>query len=365
MTTPDAPILSRLVGRVEPRAGIARSVRDGRLAHAYLILGTRGSGRTRFALGVAQLLLCKTESDAACGVCSGCRRVERGIHPDLTIVHPSTREELEDPSRTSRLFSDYAESAFDPLALSPQATLGIDQVRGLQAELAKARLEAPRRVALVLCADRMTEPAAQAALKLIEEPPPETTLLLTAPVTASLLPTLVSRCQRIDLRALTIDEITPLLISGGVEPAEATLLAGLSHGSVGRAFELRGLGILALRERALRLFDATTSGPREAEARVRAAADGWGADEMLLAIELALSWQRDLALLGSGLGPESCLHRDLAARVRTAPAPRELRRRLALLEELGRALHERVNPELALYAAVVRLGSGASAGDAA
>ena len=223
--------------------GSARS--EDRLAHAYLFVGPRGCGKTRTALAFAQELLCQAPegvSDAGapsrsgaraggkapCGTCHGCVQVARLLHPDLHLVFPATREEAEDMSGRATLLERYAANRYHLLEHSPSASIGIDRIRALKEEVAKSGLEGDRRVVIISGAGRMTEQAAQSALKLIEEPPPDTVLILESESLAQLLPTLVSRCQRLRLRTLPVSELIAVLEKElGQEPAQARLLAAL------------------------------------------------------------------------------------------------------------------------------------------
>lgn len=360
-----APIAERLLGMEELWAQWLRELRADRLPHALLLLGPRGSGKTRLSLALAQALLCRN-SEAPCGACSACRRVAHLAHPDLTVLTPATREEGNDPDKLRKLFEEYAADFTATLGLTPSASIGIDAMRALKAEMAKAWIEGPRRVALVIGADRMTEPAAQAGLKLIEEPPPDTILLLTAEDASKLLPTIVSRCRRVRVPALSRAQISETLIGiAGVLPAEAHLLAALSDGALGRAYELRNDEVLKLRDRARAVFGGEARDGAGIESRIAQLRDEWGPGRAPRVVQLLLMWYHDVLLCQNGFPAEEWTHLGEAAEI-SADAARlsiqEIGRRIALLEELVDAVEHRVNPELALHAALLRIASGALPG---
>ncbi len=138
---------------------------SGRLSHAYLFWGARGSGKFRFALEVAKALHC--ERGQPCGDCSVCRGVDHGNDPAVHVFAPD----------------------------EDKAAIGIETVRTLckRIQLKSAKTH----VVILRQAELLGEPAANALLKTLEEPPPGAVLILTAHSTGSLLSTLVSRCHRI------------------------------------------------------------------------------------------------------------------------------------------------------------------------
>jgi DNA polymerase-3 subunit delta' len=144
----------------------------GRMAHAILIHEARGAGGDVLALWTAQLILCSA-TDPPCGVCAGCRRAAGVQHPDLTVLAP-----IED-SRQIR----------------------IEQVRELIADFSLTSHQGGYKVAILSPADALNRAAANALLKTLEEPTPGTLLILVATTPSRLPATLLSRCQRIPVRA--------------------------------------------------------------------------------------------------------------------------------------------------------------------
>jgi DNA polymerase-3 subunit delta' len=151
-----------------------RSARDsGRMPHALLIHEAPGAGGEWLASWAAQLVLCEAGAAAPCGACRACRRVQALQHPDLSWIRP-----LED-SRQIR----------------------IEQVRELAAELALTSHGGGYKVGIIAPADALNRFAANALLKTLEEPPAATLLVLVVTQPSRLPPTIVSRCQRLRVRA--------------------------------------------------------------------------------------------------------------------------------------------------------------------
>ncbi len=188
-------------------------IAHGQERHAYLITGPQGVGRRTLALRFAQGLNCQTPPvpGQPCRTCSVCKRIEVMQHPDLAVVQAEHEGEV----------------------------LRIDQVRELQHSLALAPYEARYRVALILRFEEAHTSAANAMLKTLEEPPAQVVVILTAKSVENLLPTIVSRCEVIRLRPLSLEETSLGLQSiNGVPPETAELLAHISGGRPGYALRL-------------------------------------------------------------------------------------------------------------------------------
>ena len=147
---------------------------EKRLSHAYSLIGPDGPGRGRAVTELTAALLCP-EPDAPCGRCRDCRKVYAGIHPDVIFVDRQTDEK-------GRLRQE----------------LLVGQIRAITSDAYIAPNEANRKVYVIREADRMNTAAQNALLKALEEPPGHTSFILCAAAAEALLPTIRSRCVRID-----------------------------------------------------------------------------------------------------------------------------------------------------------------------
>jgi DNA polymerase III subunit delta' len=184
----------------------------GDVRHAYLFCGPPGLGRRTLALRLAQALNCTKPVAAGipCGTCRDCKQIEAMQHPDMNVIQAETEG----------------------------GTLKVDQVREVQHSLSLKPYQAKYRVALFLRFQEANDNAANALLKTLEEAPAHAILLLTAGTPEQLLPTIVSRCEILRLRALPVSAIEADLLARGVDEERARLLAHISGGRPGYARKL-------------------------------------------------------------------------------------------------------------------------------
>ncbi len=349
-------LLDRIRHQETAVRGLREAYRRGKMPHAVLLWGPEGVGRMRTAHGLAQLLLCQ-DVEPPCGACPACLRSARFTHPDLLVIAPAVRARVEE--ELHKLLEAYGQDLYHSWRIAPQASIGIERIRELKAESSKARVEKGNRVVIIREAEQMTQEAAQAALKLIEEPSAGTYLVMTCRDPQQLLPTIVSRCQRIRLRPLPrgfIEEVLGERID--LAPEEARLVASLAHGSLGRALAERGDEMADRRDRAIELFGRPLADPAAAALRVQALGRSWDMESAVAFVDLMMAWYEDLLLLGQGLPEQAVTNLDRLDRLRAEAAAmpvREIRRRSEILEELLEALRGNVNLVLATEAALLKL----------
>ncbi len=196
------PIID-LYGHEQLRDRLSAAIRSGTLPSSLLLQGPRGVGKQRLAIWMAERLLC-THDAAPCGSCASCRYVTALTHPDLHWVFPRPRLKDSDPD-LDQVRTDYAEAiaeraAQNGLYAPPSGTEGIyvATVRSLVQRAVMAPAIGARKVFIIGDAERMVpqegaDMAANAFLKLLEEPPADTTIILTSSEPGALLPTIRSR----------------------------------------------------------------------------------------------------------------------------------------------------------------------------
>ena len=211
-----------LYGHTAPRRRLAHAVAQGTLPASLLIHGPRGIGKQRLALWLGQLLLCSGEGERPCGSCPHCRYTIGLTHPDLRWFFPRPR--LTDADATvQEVLDDYvdavAERAAQSALYAPPAGTEAIYVATIRAILHLSVLTpslARRKVFVIGDADRMVpqegaEAAANAFLKLLEEPPVDTTFILTTSEPGALLPTIRSRVVALRAAPLADDDVRAFL----------------------------------------------------------------------------------------------------------------------------------------------------------
>jgi DNA polymerase-3 subunit delta' len=331
---------------------LRRSIAGGRVAHAYLLSGPTGVGKTLLALRIAQALNCETGGPDPCLVCRACKRIERGNYPDVRVSGMAVQALGLKPEDAAR-----------------QKELKIDTVREWQSDITLRPYEGRRRVFILNDAEKLSDAAANAMLKTLEEPPPYATLLLVANTAGDLLPTVVSRCQPLKLRPVPRGQVaTALRERCGLAAADADLLAAWSAGRVGWALRMVDAPEdLAARQAQLDTLVSLSSQPRGAgfrwaEERAKEYRGGEQA-AVFAALELWQSWWRDVMLTAAGCS-EEVVHidrRDELARAAARYRLADIRAFLARLASAAQHLRENVNPQLALENVVLHL-PGESAG---
>ncbi len=332
-----------LIGQERAQAALERGLADGRASHAYLFVGPERVGKNTLALKLAQALNCEAEG-RPCGECSACRRIAGGIHADVQTV---TVEEAEDDEGVRK-------------------GIHVSQIREIERATALKPYEGLTRVVIIDPAEEMTAAAQNAFLKTLEEPPPQVVFVLVAVDESRLLPTIRSRCRRLELRLPSLTDVEAALLERGVEGERARLLATLSRGRVGWALEMADdASLLERREASLAQARALGSmGVAERLALAERLAGGYRRDPDALLAELGAwrGWWRDVLLVRSGSedGVANIDHlaelREDAARLRRGGVAAFVR----ALGDAGRQLGENAQPRLVLE--TLLLGAPAESG---
>ena len=196
---------------------LEQSLKQGRLAHAYLLVGPPHVGKTTLALNLAQSVNCLQGPGAPCRSCVQCTRIAAGHHADVRVIGVARSPEG-GPTRT---------------------VIGIDDVKEALHRANLKPYEGACGVIIFEGAESMSEEAANALLKTLEEPPPQVVMLLLTANEGALLPTILSRCRRLQLLPMTKQQVAEELIANHyADPQEAERLARLSRGCLGWAINL-------------------------------------------------------------------------------------------------------------------------------
>jgi DNA polymerase-3 subunit delta' len=301
------------------------SLKANAIAHAYLLVGPQHVGKGTLAINLAQALNCDG-SEVPCGECRSCQRIREGKHADIT-----------------------------PIGLDSRTEIGIDDIRGLQRLANLPPYEGKCKVFIIDEAEYLSTEAANSLLKILEEPPPRVVWLLLAAEEERLLPTIISRCQRLELKSVPSERVQEILVNSyNVDADRANLLTQLCHGRLGWALSaLADCDILEQRSQRIdRLVSLSTAGIEQRFAYARELASQFSQDRKAGAeiIEIWFDWWRDLMLIRGGC-QEAIINVDYRrvleeqARELSLSEIMEFLTNLGLLEE---AVSKNVNPRLAL-----------------
>ncbi len=329
-----------VVGQENATRILDSSLATGRLSHAYLFAGPPHVGKTTLALDLACAVNCVTVEDSLpCQDCIQCRRISSGHHADVRLIGLRRQEEG-----------------------SRRRELGISEIRSVTNQSHLKPYEGASRVFIFEDAETMSEEAANALLKTLEEPPPQTLLILLTSQEDRLLPTIKSRCSRIELKPMAEDPLARYLEeTRGVETEQAPLLARLSKGCLGWALTaLEDPLVLERRttelDRLIGLLGATV------EQRFHAASDVANLyyrdrEEALETLDIWLSWWRDLLVLRE-TGLEWVYNQDYSEQLqewKSAYTPGQIAGFIGAMARTVEALNSNVNARLALESLMLSL----------
>jgi DNA polymerase-3 subunit delta' len=265
----------QVIGQDKILSLLDHSLKTNAIAHAYLLVGPRHVGKGTLAVNLAQALNCDGQ-EVPCSECRSCQRILEGKHADVT-----------------------------PIGLNGRTEIGIDDIRGLQHSANLPPYEGKCRVFIIYDAEYLSTEAANSLLKILEEPPPRVVWLLLAADEEQLLPTIVSRCQRLELKPVPSERVQEVLVNSyNVDADKAKLLTQLCHGRLGWALSaLADCDILERRSQRIdRLTSLLTAGLEQRFAYAQEVANQFSQDRKTWAevIEIWLDWWRDLMLIKGG-----------------------------------------------------------------
>jgi len=262
----------QVIGQDKLLSLLKQNLKERNIAHAYLLTGPRHIGKGTLAVNIAQAVNCDA-SEPPCGQCHSCFRIAQEKHADVIFTH-----------------------------LNSSVEISIDTIRELQHLANLPPYEGKYKVFIINDAEYLSIEAANCLLKILEEPPPTVIWLLLASEENRLLPTVISRCQRLEFKLLPMKQIKGILVDQyDIAPNKANLLARLSHGCLGWAISaVKDDNLLPQRTQNINKFVSLLTANLEQRF---GCAQEWAIQfnrqrrSMIETIEDWINWWRDLMLI--------------------------------------------------------------------
>jgi DNA polymerase-3 subunit delta' len=316
-----------IIGQERPIRFLTQMLRKRNIPHAMLFTGIDGIGKQTTARALGMALNCLSPVGvSACGECPSCQKVTSGTHPDMITVKPGG------------------------------AFIKIDQVRAVSRQLRFAPLEGDWRVIIINDAHALNLEASNAILKILEEPPKGTVIILTASQTTDLLPTIVSRCQQLAFRPIPYEKVAEVLVElKGLDRQTATTLAVSTKGSLGKTVSVDGEKWTIWRTR---LLEQIASLSIRSIQPIFAFADALARDKDRLAdaLDMIMTWFRDALMCN--VSPDRIINKDFTTKIQHASHGRSVNELLEKVEAVCAAqiaILQNSNPRLALEVMMMRL----------
>ena len=360
-------------GHQRLRGPLTAAARRGTLPAALLLHGDPGVGKQRLALWIGQLVLCESPSvDGPCGECRSCRLALRLEHPDLHWYFPVPRPKGSlSPERLAAALDDARFAELAEIREQPLKASHLGEPRGFYlAAMQTLRRRAHSKPSMSstqvfiigeaehLVPQESSPEAANALLKLLEEPPGDSRFILTSARPGSLLPTIRSRTVPLRLLGLSRDQVETFLVDAAhIDPARARRASALARGSIGRA-----LGFIPdadgspgpledLRQEAWRLLDAALTSRGGQGFKTALGYRPAGARGLIDLFAMLDGWIRDLAAVAAG-APHGVVNEDAMDRLERAVRKHDIQPALVaagaleLVQEAREQAQGNVNPQL-------------------
>ena len=299
---------------------LQKEIATSSISGAYLFTGPAGVGKTLTALTFAKALNCKKEKMDSCDECSSCQKIEHRNHPDVRIIAPEND------------------------------SIKIEQIRNLKRESSYKLYEGRKKVWIIEEADKFGLAAANSILKILEEPPPQTVLILISQTKEELLPTILSRCEVIRFFPLPLQEIEKIIAQQLPQGSNKIhILAKLARGRVEEALHLiKEENTLKIREELLNALRRNMN--LEEMFKLAAQWANYKGKELQRFLDMILFWFRDILILGQG-GKEWLINYDKVeelAREKDKYSTEEIKRIMETIEKARYYLKSNVSQKLVL-----------------
>lgn len=300
-----------ILGNNRTKQILKKSLGRDRIPNSLLFYGPAGVGKRDTATVLAKAINCVNSKDDACEVCTACKAIENNNYPDVMVISPEKN------------------------------VLKIEQMREMKQTAYLKPMVGRKRVFIIDQAEKMNEEAANSVLKILEEPPSFTHLILITHNPYLILPTIKSRCQELGFSQISKHDIQKVLVERGQEEKKARIISLLVRGNLKQAINLDWEDVQPLREKAWQLFNGVWSGKgissfvKDYAFRRRESLE----DEFVQVLEILSSFGRDMLLIKSGGEGNLLLNPDHESSLQDAASRISLGQALDFLVKIDAALY--------------------------
>ncbi len=311
-----------IIGHRRPIQILKNAVERGKIPSSYLFSGIEGIGKKYSAITLAKTLNCNNKNSDCCDQCLSCKKIDHHKHPDIRVTEPV------------------------------QNTIKIDQIRSIKQDFSFRPFEGNKKVLIIDEAEKMNHHAANSLLKTLEEPPLDTLIVLITSHIHLLLPTIISRCQRVNFNPLSSDSIFKILKNNSnIDDDRAYLLASLSEGSAGKALAINQGELLAYRNKLINKISAISHQNFNDLFQFAEELNN-RKDELIDILETIKTYFRDLVLIKEGCFKERIINMDLEEELIAHASKYSAKDLLIKLETVSETQHKitagNINKKLAL-----------------
>lgn len=320
-----------IVGYKGIKDHIKHSIRLGKLSHAYILDGPKGSGKKMIANAMAKTLQCEEKGEEPCNRCMSCVTFDSANHPDVIYVEPRKRK-----------------------------TIGIEDIRQQIGETIDIKpYKYDHKIYIIDQAELLTEQAQNGLLKTIEEPPEYAVILLLSNNMSTFLPTILSRCVVLTLRPLQREIIKNYLIQHeGVDEGSAELFAAFSHGAIGVAKDIAVSEEFGnMRDQVLSLLEGLRSYNKVETMEGHKTLEPYK-DQINKVLDLMIMWYRDLLMIKEGLPREFIMNQDKYSQLESFSSHltiNKITQNLDTINETKARLRRNANYQLTMEMLLLRL----------
>ena len=314
------------------------AIKAGRFGHAYLFVGPESVGKNLVAKTLAKTLNCETNQTDSCDICSSCIKIDKNIHPDVTWIVPEGKGN----------------------------TIKIEKIRQLRNNINLKPYEGRKKVYIIDKAHLMTDAAANSLLKTLEEPPPDSVLILISEKPERLFYTIKSRCQIIRFKPMSATCLEGILKKEhNLSTDFSHFLAYFSSGRLGKALRLKDEDALKWKNEVIDLFTPINNNRVTAQAQSSIIFDddrvffNGDKEKILLALNVLSVWYRDILILKKAQTENIVINSDRIDLVYSKLSECSEEGLLNMLEEVRKTIsliRQNVNPKLAINSLISQMG---------